>query len=143
MTRLLPPRRKQETAQTEFVRKHPLANCEECPLYERGRMVPTHFGANIHSGDLPGDSNSGDNQRRVIAFVVEAPAKQEIAKGTPFVGASGQLLPSVLDQYGVGRDDVVLTNATLCHYPESMKKMPKEAIECCRPRLLQELEDSK
>lgn len=86
-------------------------------------------------------SSDSDNQR-VIAFVGEAPAKQEIAKGTPFVGASGQLLTSVLDQYGVSREDVVLTNATLCHYPESMKKMPKEAIECCRPRLLSELKDN-
>jgi uracil-DNA glycosylase family 4 len=77
-----------------------------------------------------------------IAIVGEAPAKQEIAKGEPFVGASGQLLGAILDQYGVKRDDVVLANACACHYPESFKKLPPEAIECCRPRLLAELKDS-
>lgn len=76
-----------------------------------------------------------------IAFVGEAPARQEIARGEPFVGMSGQLLGSILDEYGLQREDVVLTNAVLCHYPDSMKKLPQEAIECCRPRLLAELQD--
>jgi len=77
-----------------------------------------------------------------IAIVGEAPARQEIAKGEPFVGASGQLLGTILDQYGVSRDEVVLANACACHYPESFKKLPPEAIECCRPRLISELTEA-
>lgn len=53
---------------------------------------------------------------------------------------SGQLLSAVLDQYGLSREKVVLTNAVSCHYPKDMKKLPKEAIEACQPRLLHELE---
>jgi uracil-DNA glycosylase family 4 len=112
-----------------------LANCEECPLYERGRYVPSHF---------PDDSSSSDSDNhtvgeRHLAFVGEAPARYEVAKGEPFVGMSGQLLNSVLNQYGVDRSQVLLTNAVSCNYPDSMKKLPKEAIEACRPRLMAEL----
>lgn len=82
-------------------------------------------------------SNEGPSR---LAFVGEAPAKNEIRSGEPFVGASGRLLNSVLEHYGINRDDVVLTNACSCHYPEDMKSLPKEAIEACRPRLIAELE---
>ena len=56
------------------------------------------------------------------------------------MGASGQLLNAVLAKYGVDRGSVLLTNAASCHYPNSMKDLPKEAIECCRPRLIHDLE---
>jgi uracil-DNA glycosylase family 4 len=71
--------------------------------------------------------------------VGEAPAVNEIRAGEPFVGASGKLLNVVLKNYGVDREDVLLTNAALCHYPKSMKKMPPAAIAACRPRLISEL----
>lgn len=108
-------------------RKHPLAKCESCPLGRRGRYVPTKFPVNPNN-------NSG------MAFVGEAPARFEIRAGQPFVGASGQLLNVVIGQHGLDRDDVLLTNACSCHYPDSMKALPKEAIEACRPRLVSELE---
>jgi uracil-DNA glycosylase family 4 len=77
-----------------------------------------------------------------IALVGEAPGRTEIAEKATFVGPSGQLLDAILGQYGVAREEVFLTNACLCHYPESQfKKLPKEAIEACRPRLLAELEE--
>lgn len=123
----------QTNLQTQADRKHPLAKCEECPLAQRGRYVPTRF----PDGDL--DPTGGP----LLAFVGEAPATYEIAKGEPFVGMSGQLLTSVLDQYGLTREQVVLTNAVSCHYPKDMKKLPKEAIAACQPRLLGELELAK
>lgn len=55
---------------------------------------------------------------------------------------SGQLLNTVLDHYNLNRDEVFLTNACSCHYPETMKKLPAEAITACRPRLLAELQDA-
>lgn len=110
-------------------RKHPLAECERCPLGRRGRYVPTKFpdDPTRHSG---------------MAFVGEAPARNEIRQQQPFVGASGQLLNVVLSQHGLDRRDILLTNASSCHYPDSMKKLPKEAIDACRPRLIAELEDA-
>jgi len=108
-------------------RKHPLANCERCPLGRRGRYVPSKFPTH------PGVSSG-------LAFIGEAPARHEIRAGEPFVGASGQLLNAVLNKYGVNRGSALLTNAASCHYPDSMKELPKEAIEACRPRLIAELE---
>lgn len=111
-------------------RKHPLAKCEECPLYERGRMVP------------PSYPSVTPRNGKTIAFVGEAPGRTEIVGGAPLIGPSGQLLETILKQYGVERQEVHLTNATLCHYPESLfKKLPKEAIEACRPRLMAELKE--
>jgi uracil-DNA glycosylase family 4 len=75
-----------------------------------------------------------------LTFIGEAPGRVEIGVGEPFRGPSGQLLNNVLSHYGIMRAEVTLTNAALCHYPDSMKKLPDEAIECCRPRLEAELE---
>lgn len=78
--------------------------------------------------------------RPTIGFIGEAPGRYEIAKQEVFIGPSGKLLNAVLDHYGVAREEVFLGNACLCHYPDSMKELPPEAIECCRPRLLEELQ---
>jgi uracil-DNA glycosylase family 4 len=110
-------------------RKHPLAECERCPLGRRGRYVPSKF-----------PTHSDTSSR--MAFIGEAPARHEIRAGEPFVGASGQLLNALLFEHGVDRDSVLLTNAASCHYPESMKKLPAEAIDACRPRLIAELEEA-
>jgi uracil-DNA glycosylase family 4 len=109
-------------------RKHPLAECERCPLGRVGKYVPSKFPT--------GTNPTG------LAFVGEAPAKNEIRQGEPFVGASGQLLNAVLSHYGVDRDNILLTNACSCHYPDSMKKLPSEAIDACKPRLLSELQEA-
>ena len=67
-----------------------------------------------------------------LTFIGEAPGRVEIGVGEPFRGPSGQLLNNVLKHYGIDRAEVTLANACLCHYPDSMKKLPDEAIECCR-----------
>lgn len=90
---------------------------------------------------MPSRFPSGTNPSG-LAFVGEAPARNEIRQGEPFVGPSGKLLNAVLTHYGVDRNNVLLTNACLCHYPDSMKELPKDAIECCKPRLMQELLDA-
>jgi uracil-DNA glycosylase family 4 len=106
-------------------------------------MVPSSFPrvARDDSSTVPG--NTGDSSRPTLAFVGEAPGRNEIAKQEVFIGVSGQLLNAVLDAYGVQREDVFLGNATLCHYPDSMKSkkggVPEEAIAACRPRLMEEL----
>lgn len=74
-----------------------------------------------------------------IAFIGEAPARNEVAKGTPFVGPSGQLLDEVLAHHEINRSEILLTNAASCRYPTSMDELPLAAIEACRPRLVSEL----
>jgi uracil-DNA glycosylase family 4 len=103
---------------------------------------PTHSGSSDAGVRSVGDSTPSRNVQPTLAFIGEAPGRNEIAKQEVFIGASGQLLNAVLDSYNVRREEVFLGNATLCHYPDSMKKLPDEAIEACRPRLMEELDQA-
>src|SRR5882762_354540 len=107
-------------------RHHPLARCEDCDLREVGRYVPS---------SIPEDSNG-------IAVVGEAPGVKEARGGVPFVGPSGKLLDRVLNYYDISRRNTLLTNATSCRPPDNATPSAR-AVECCRPRLMSELEGSK
>jgi uracil-DNA glycosylase family 4 len=54
---------------------------------------------------------------------------------------SGKVLDGVLTHLGIDRQAALMTNAAACHYPKEIfkDKLPPEAIEHCRPRLLHEL----
>jgi uracil-DNA glycosylase family 4 len=97
------------------------ADCSNCPLRVGGKFVPS----------VGPDSAS-------VAFVGEAPGKQEAHTGKPFVGPSGKLLNVVNNGYGIKREEVFLSNACLCR-PADGSNPPKTAIAACRPRLLNEL----
>jgi uracil-DNA glycosylase family 4 len=107
----------------EVIRKHPLAKCEECPLYETGKYVP-----------------SEGPEQATLAFVGEAPGVQEARGGRPFVGPSGQLLDRVMGHYDIKREDVFLSNACLCRPPDNSTP-PTSAIRACRGRLQAELDE--
>lgn len=103
-------------------RRHPLSNCEDCPLFDKGNaFVPSL---------LP--------QGARVALVGEAPGYQEGREGIPFAGPSGKLLDMVLEKRGLNRNEMVLTNATLCRTPDNAAPSAT-AVRCCRPRLEAEL----
>jgi DNA polymerase len=54
---------------------------------------------------------SAGNPRAPLALVGEQPGDVEDRKGIPFVGPAGRLLQDALDEAGVPRDDVYVTNA--------------------------------
>lgn len=114
------------------VRKHPMADCEECPLYEVGTYVQTTF---------PSKPCSTGNQ---LAIIGEAPGTNEIRRKRVFIGESGKVLDGTLGILGIDRGEVLLTNASACHYQKTKDtdKLPKAAVEHCRPRLLWELEQA-
>lgn len=146
------------------MRKHPLANCEECPLYERGRFVPsyrpstpTNAGSVEEGGTVLRGSSLDDleqpevsedeaagadlrNKNGLLGIVGEAPGAQEVSRGIPFTGPSGKLLGLVLEHHGLKKDEAFLSNAVLCR-PPGNETPSKEAIEACRPRLIQELKE--
>ena len=114
-------------------RKHKHAKCEECPLREKGRYVPSTF----PSIPVNEDSNYG----RRLALVGESPGRLEVAKGRPFIGPSGQVMDAILAEHGIDRRQILVTNAFNCHYSDKdFDKPPPEAIEACRPRLLDEMQ---
>jgi uracil-DNA glycosylase family protein len=54
---------------------------------------------------------SAGNPKALLALVGEQPGDVEDRKGIPFVGPAGRLLQDALDEVGVPREDVYVTNA--------------------------------
>ena len=106
--------------------------CTRCGLYERATQ--TVFGEGPASA--------------AIALVGEQPGDQEDKQGRPFTGPAGRVLDRALDEAGLSRDDLYLTNAVK-HFkftlPERGKrrihKKPNQSeVAACRPWLLAELD---
>lgn len=88
--------------------------CTACPLAQ-GR---THvvFGS--------GSARSG------ILLIGEAPGATEDATGEPFVGRSGKLLTSLMENAGIARADVYIANVLKCRPPDNRAPRPEEASAC-------------
>jgi uracil-DNA glycosylase len=99
--------------------KDEYSKCEMCPklLESRSQVV---FG-----------SGSEDSK---ILFIGEAPGANEDKQGIPFCGMSGKILNQLLDEVGLSRDDVFITNTILCR-PEKNRNPGKAEVENCRERL--------
>jgi uracil-DNA glycosylase family protein len=88
---------------------------------------------------------SAGNPRAPLALVGEQPGDVEDRKGIPFVGPAGRLLQDALDEAGVPRKDVYVTNAVKhFRFTERGKRRihatPQVShIKACRPWLEAEL----
>jgi len=68
-------------------------------------------------------------------IIGEAPGKNEDLQGHPFIGRSGQLLTRSLQQAGLNREDVFITNIVKCRPPNNRNPLPLE-IKTCKQLLL-------
>jgi uracil-DNA glycosylase family 4 len=74
------------------------SGCVRCPLHQgRNRVV---FGNGNADADL--------------MFVGEGPGQQEDIQGLPFVGRAGKLLDQLLEEIGLSRGEVFVTNIVKC-----------------------------
>jgi uracil-DNA glycosylase family protein len=103
--------------------------CRGCDLYKRATQVV--FG-------------EGPRQAKMM-IVGEIPGDQEDQQGHPFVGPAGKLLDDVLQQVGLERRDVYVTNAVK-HFSweergkRRLHKKPRRIeVVACRPWLEAEL----
>ena len=71
------------------------AECTRCPLYKFATQV------------VPGEGRA----RAHLMLVGEQPGDQEDLAGKPFVGPAGRVLDEALEQAGIARKDVFVTNA--------------------------------
>jgi DNA polymerase len=71
------------------------AECTRCPLYQHATQVV--------SGEGP--------SRARIMMVGEQPGDREDKQGHPFVGPAGNVLEKALEDAGIPRDEVFITNA--------------------------------
>ena len=69
-----------------------------------------------------------------VLIIGEAPGKVEDENGEPFVGRSGQIWNKFLEEIGLTRDDVFITNTVLCRPPENRNPKSDELVNC-RSRL--------
>jgi uracil-DNA glycosylase family protein len=75
--------------------RHAAVNCKGCELWQPATQVVFSAG----------------NPQAPLALVGEQPGDVEDRKGIPFVGPAGRLLQDALDEAGVPREDVYVTNA--------------------------------
>jgi len=73
-----------------------------------------------------------------IMLIGEAPGKQEDETGRPFVGAAGKLLTKLLEEAGIGRENVYITNVLKCRPPGNRDPKPEE-VEACSSYLRQQI----
>jgi len=103
--------------------------CTACPLWQLGRQ--TVF------GEGPADAR--------LLLCGEAPGEQEDREGRPFVGPAGRLLDQALEQAGLDRRELYITNLVK-HRPwveqggRRRNRPPRASeIRACAPWLQQEL----
>ncbi|HUL39428.1 MAG TPA: uracil-DNA glycosylase [Methanomassiliicoccales archaeon] len=80
---------------------------------------------------------SGDLMSPVI-FVGEAPGEKEDRSGRPFVGRAGKMLDRLLEEEGLPRDRIMITNTVKCRPPRNRRPRLDE-VASCRPYLEDEL----
>jgi uracil-DNA glycosylase family protein len=104
--------------------------CRGCDLWELGTQ--TVFGEGLPDAQ--------------VMFVGEQPGDREDRAGRPFVGPAGQLLDDALEQAGIDREVVYITNAVK-HFkwePRGKRRIHKKPnlaeIVACRPWLQAEID---
>ncbi len=73
-------------------------------------------------------------------LVGEAPGANEVEEGEPFVGRAGEKLDEILEEMGVERSDLYITNLVKVRPPEN-RDPRKDEIDAWRPLLDMEIED--
>ena len=69
-----------------------------------------------------------------VMFVGEAPGRSEDLRGRPFVGRAGKVLTRVLEEAGISRESVYITNTVKCRPPQN--RVPNQSErDACRAHL--------
>lgn len=102
-------------------------NCTRCPLSKTATSI-------CISGEGPPDAR--------LMVIGESPGEQEDRDGRPFVGAAGQLLDELLEEAGLHRSDVWITNTVRCRPPYNRDPHVGE-IAACMSYLLEEIDEIK
>ena len=99
-----------------------VTKCTKCELSE------------TRNNSVPGKGN----YKADVIFVGEAPGKNEDVNGEPFIGIAGKKLSDALENAGISRDDIYITNIVKCRPPSN--RVPKtNERETCQEYLKQEI----
>ncbi len=84
---------------------------------------------------------SGDPDSPVL-IVGEGPGENEDLQGRPFIGRAGSILDKTLEQAGLPREKLLITNTVKCRPPGNRDPTPEE-MAACRRFLDSEMESRK
>lgn len=100
-----------------------IGSCRRCPLAE-GRTKA-----------VPGEGPAGAE----ILLVGEGPGRDEDRAGRPFVGRAGSILDRCLEEAGIDRSRIFITNVVKCRPPENRRPYRGE-VDACRIYLDSQIE---
>lgn len=115
----------------DFYLEASIRSCRQCPLGSLregtgGIAVPAEPGSKYRQGGL--------------AFMAEAPGRDEDATGRPLVGRAGQTFSELLEAAGIDRDELLLINRVCCRPPGNKLTDYPEALPACSPWVEQSLD---
>lgn len=99
-----------------------IRNCKKCRLHKNRRNT------------VPGEGSLNTK----LIFIGEAPGVKEDEEGRPFVGAAGKLLTKLLENNGISREEVFITNVVKCRPPGNREPYDDE-IKACLPYLTRQI----
>lgn len=99
-------------------------HCRDCRLWETAKWVCL-----LGQGPVPCD----------VMIVGEAPGEREEDIRKPFSGAAGKLLNRMLEEAGLSRDKVYITNVVHCRPPDN-RTPTKDEIQACKKYLQAEMD---
>ena len=99
-----------------------IRRCKKCRLHKNRKNT------------VPGEGSLTTK----LMFIGEAPGAKEDEEGRPFVGAAGKLLTKLLEDNGISRGSVFITNVVKCRPPGNREPYDDE-IEACLPYLVKQI----
>jgi DNA polymerase len=100
-----------------------ISQCEKCKLCKGSGLK------------VPGEGNPNAK----IIFCGEGSGQTEAETGRPFVGRAGKLLDKMIENMGLKREDVFISNIVHCRPPDNRKPEPDE-IESCLPYIKMQIQ---
>jgi uracil-DNA glycosylase len=121
---------------------------EKATLPKLREAVQGCRGCDLYEGTTQAVFGEGLKKAKVM-FVGEQPGDREDREGRPFVGPAGRMFDKALEEAGIDRGEVYVTNVVK-HFKYTMRgkrrihqRPAAEEIRACRPWLDQELEQVK
>lgn len=98
-------------------------DCRKCRLWKGAK----------HGVPGEGPSNA------MVMFVGQNPGAEEDKVGRPFIGRAGKYLTKTLEEFGIKREEVFITNIVKHVSPENRKPFDDE-VAACVPYLIAQIE---
>src|SRR5689334_10881805 len=108
---------------------------DEAQLEKLARQIKVCTKCELHRSRTNAVPGEGPTHAEIM-LIGEGPGAKDAEQGRPFVGASGKFLDQLLEQAGVTRSDVWITNLVKCRPTGNRAPLPDE-VDICTSNYLQ------